>query len=70
MFSGAVNAWWSIIFYPATDVPTFKNGTYAMMATTIATALVSTAIWYLYKRDEKKRALKINYVDLQSDALR
>lgn len=70
MFSGAVNAWWSIIFYPATDVPTFKNGTYAMMATTIATALVSTAIWYLYKRDEKKRALKINYVDLQSDGLR
>ncbi|KAL6933649.1 hypothetical protein ACO0R3_001421 [Hanseniaspora guilliermondii] len=70
MFSGAVNAWWSIIFYPATDVPSFTNGTYAMMATTVATAVVSAAIWYLYKQDELKRAAKINYVDLHEDALR
>ncbi|OBA26656.1 MFS general substrate transporter [Hanseniaspora valbyensis NRRL Y-1626] len=70
MFSVAVNAWWSIIFYPATDVSEFRNGTYAMMATTVATAIVSIAIGYLYKRDEKKRSQTINYVDLSSDALR
>lgn len=70
MFSGAVNAWWSILFYPATDVPTFTNGTYAMFATTISTGLVSTAIWYLYKRDQKKRSQQINYVDVGGDALR
>ena len=70
MFSGAINAWWSIVFYPATDVPYFKNGTYAMIATTVATALVSIAICILYKRDEKKRAERINYVNIGSDALR
>ncbi|XBW37249.1 hypothetical protein QEN19_002832 [Hanseniaspora menglaensis] len=70
MFSGAVNAWWSIIFYPATDVPNFTSGTYAMFATTTSTAVVSAAIWYLHKRDQKKLAQRINYVHVESDGLR
>lgn len=52
MFSGAVNAWWSLIFYGATTVPKFKKGCYAMLGTTIAGAAVATLIRYLQLREE------------------
>lgn len=47
MFSNAVNAWWSILFYAATGVPKFRKGCYAMFATTIASGLLACAIRYL-----------------------
>lgn len=53
MFSGAINAWWSIVFYPATTVPKFRRGCYAMIGTTIATAVITALIVYLQKREAR-----------------
>lgn len=53
MFSNAVNAWWSLLFYAATTVPKFKKGCYAMIATTCSAALIALAIRYLQLRDER-----------------
>lgn len=53
MFSGAVNAWWSIIFYSATTVPYFTKGCYALIATSIASAIVSVLIRMLQVREIK-----------------
>lgn len=53
MFSGAVNAWWSLIFYAATTVPEFKKGCYAMLGTTISGSLIAILIRYLQLREEK-----------------
>ena len=36
MMSGAVNAWWSIIFYGASYAPHFTRGMWAMIGTCIA----------------------------------
>lgn len=52
MFSGAVNAWWSLIFYSATTVPEFKRGCYAMLGTTVAAALVAILIRFLQTKQE------------------
>lgn len=53
MFSNAVNAWWSLLFYAATGAPKFRKGCYAMFATTIASGLVACAIRYLQIRENK-----------------
>ncbi|SCW00331.1 LAFE_0C01838g1_1 [Lachancea fermentati] len=57
MFSGAVNAWWSLLFYAATTVPEFKKGCYAMLATTISAGFVAIAIRYLQVREDKQAIL-------------
>ena len=62
MFSSVVNAWWSILFYAATMVPHYKNGCYAMIATAVASGVVSITIRTLQVRDNKqKKALP--YID-------
>ncbi|SJM87689.1 related to Pantothenate transporter FEN2 [Zygosaccharomyces bailii] len=53
MFSGAVNAWWSILFYGATTVPKFKKGCWAMISTTVATAIVACIIRILQVREQR-----------------
>lgn len=53
MFSSALNAWWSILFYGATTTPKFKKGCYAMLGTTISAAGVAVVIRYLQSREEK-----------------
>lgn len=60
MFSGAVNAWWSILFYAATTVPEFKKGSYAMIATTVVSMILACAIRFLQLRDEKQKRLNQN----------
>ncbi|ABN66021.2 Pantothenate transporter FEN2 (Fenpropimorph resistance protein 2) [Scheffersomyces stipitis CBS 6054] len=40
MFSNAVNAWWSLLFYVASDVPKFRKGCWAMLATAIASGIL------------------------------
>ena len=52
MFSGAVNAWWSLLFYSTSMAPKFTNGCYALMATSISSGIVSLLIHYLQKRDD------------------
>ncbi|GAV54277.1 hypothetical protein ZYGR_0AK07800 [Zygosaccharomyces rouxii] len=53
MFSGAVNAWWSLLFYGAPTVPRFKKGCYAMIATTVGSAVLAGIIKILQLREEK-----------------
>lgn len=62
MFSGAVNAWWSLLFYNATLVPYFTNGCYALIGTSCLTGLVSILIRWLEVRDLKQKA-RLNYID-------
>lgn len=54
MFSNAVNAWWSILFYGADTAPAFSKGGYAMLATAIASGGVCAAIRFLQTRDDRK----------------
>lgn len=63
MFSGAVNAWWSLLFYAATTVPSFKKGSYAMIATTICAAILAGAIRYLQKKETHAKLSNLNIRD-------
>ncbi|SJM87363.1 probable Pantothenate transporter FEN2 [Zygosaccharomyces bailii] len=62
MFSGAVNAWWSLVFYPATATPCFVNGCYALMATAAASGIVSIAIRKCQVREYDKKQ-QLPYID-------
>lgn len=54
-FSGAVNAWWSIVFYSADDAPNFTKGMWAMIGCSIALVIWSTGLLYMTAREDKKR---------------
>ncbi|SCU99519.1 LADA_0H20274g1_1 [Lachancea dasiensis] len=54
MFSGAVNAWWSLLFYSADTVPKFRKGCYAMIATTITSAVIAILIRFLQVKDDQR----------------
>lgn len=62
MFSGAVNAWWSILFFAATTVPHFEKGSYALLATSISSGIVSVWIRKLQNRDSSQKQ-KLSYID-------
>lgn len=62
MFSGAVNAWWSIVFFPATTTPYFQKGSYALLATAIASAVVSIVIRKFQIRDSLQKQV-LPYID-------
>ncbi|KAF5393750.1 hypothetical protein D9757_000155 [Collybiopsis confluens] len=51
MWNNVVNAWWSIVFYPATDAPKFTKGMIAMIAICVATLAVTALVWYLEGRE-------------------
>lgn len=51
MFSSAVNAWWSILFYAADKAPKFRMGCWAMLATSSSSIVVLIIIRYLQKRE-------------------
>ncbi|EGV63333.1 hypothetical protein PSN45_004389 [Yamadazyma tenuis] len=53
MFSNAVNAWWSILFYSADTAPHFTKGCYAMIATVVASVVVAGLIRVFQLRDER-----------------
>ncbi|CCF59063.1 hypothetical protein KAFR_0G00300 [Kazachstania africana CBS 2517] len=62
MFSGAVNAWWSILFYAASMVPGFEKGCYALIATGVSSGILSVGIRYLQNQENaSKQALP--YID-------
>ncbi|KAK2069938.1 hypothetical protein P8C59_004478 [Phyllachora maydis] len=52
--SGAVNAWWSLIFYGAATAPWFKAGMWAMMGTSIALMMWTAGLTLLCVRDERR----------------
>lgn len=48
-----MNAWWQLVFYPATDAPRFRKGMWAMIGTGLATLLVTFLVWYLERREKR-----------------
>lgn len=61
MFSGAINAWWSIVFYSADKAPNFNWGMWAMIATSVALAVWTLGLLYKCNGDEKER--EINFAE-------
>jgi ACS family pantothenate transporter-like MFS transporter len=55
MMSGAVNAWWSIVFYAATYAPYFTRGMWAMIATSVALGVWTTGLLWIATRTEKRQ---------------
>ncbi|RPD80705.1 MFS general substrate transporter [Lentinus tigrinus ALCF2SS1-7] len=55
MWNNVVNAWWPLVFYPATDAPRFTKGLWAMVGTAIATLLVTWFVWYMERREKRTR---------------
>ncbi|KAJ3992821.1 major facilitator superfamily domain-containing protein [Lentinula boryana] len=53
MWNNVVNAWWSIVFYPATDAPKFRKGMIAMIVICAATIAVTGLVWYLENREHR-----------------
>lgn len=53
--SGAVNAWWSIVFYSANFAPKFTRGMWAMIGCSIALAIWTAGVSWMCSRTEKKR---------------
>lgn len=64
--NGAINAWWSLVFYPATDAPRFRKGMIAMICVCVAT-LGITWVVYTLERREWRRGLKQNHADRKSE---
>ena len=55
MMSGAVNAWWLIIFYSSSFAPAFTRGMWAMIGTSIALGFWTTGLLWFTSREEKRR---------------
>ncbi|KAF5363442.1 hypothetical protein D9756_000520 [Leucocoprinus leucothites] len=55
MWNNVVNAWWSIVFYPATDAPRFQKGMIAMLCISVATLGVTYLVYYLEQRERRRR---------------
>lgn len=66
MFSNAVNAWWSLLFYAATDVPKWRKGAIAMFATAPASMILMVFIRYMQKREAAIKSPEVS--DPESDA--
>ncbi|KDR83577.1 hypothetical protein GALMADRAFT_235832 [Galerina marginata CBS 339.88] len=55
MWNNVVNAWWSIVFYPATDAPRFHKGMIAMLCVCVATLGITWVVYTLERREWRKR---------------
>lgn len=55
MWNNVINAWWPLVFYPATDAPRFTKGMWAMIGTAIATLLVTAMVYYLEQREKRQK---------------
>ncbi|EGR44451.1 uncharacterized protein TRIREDRAFT_70349 [Trichoderma reesei QM6a] len=56
--NNAVNAWWSIIFYGASEAPWFNRGMWAMIACSIALAIWTVILQYTDRRNKKMRDIE------------
>lgn len=66
MFSNAVNAWWSLLFYVASDAPKFRKGCYAMLGTTIASIVLVGIMRYLQLREERQLVIDGESMSIES----
>lgn len=55
MWNNVINAWWPLVFYPATDAPRFTKGMWAMIGTAIVTLLVTALVYFLERREKRQR---------------
>lgn len=55
MWSSVFWAWWNIVFYKASDAPTWTRGQGAMIATAVVTAISATGLRYLQVREKHRR---------------
>jgi len=55
MCNNIVNAWWSIVFYPATDAPRFRKGMIAMLCVCVATLGITWLVYHLERREWRSR---------------
>lgn len=55
MWNNVINAWWPLVFYPATDAPRFTKGMWAMIGTAIVTLGVTALVYFLEKREQSQR---------------
>ncbi|TCD66946.1 hypothetical protein EIP91_000724 [Steccherinum ochraceum] len=53
MWNNVINAWWPLVFYPATDAPRFTKGMWAMIGVAIATLGVTWLVWDLERREKR-----------------
>lgn len=53
MWNNVINAWWPLVFYPATDAPRFTKGMWAMIGVSVATLFVTWLVWYLERREKR-----------------
>ncbi|RDX53677.1 MFS general substrate transporter [Lentinus brumalis] len=63
MWNNVVNAWWPLVFYPATDAPRFTKGLWAMIGTSIATLIVTWFVWYMERRETRSRQEQVEAAD-------
>jgi MFS transporter, ACS family, pantothenate transporter len=56
MWNNVINAWWPLVFYPATDAPRFTKGMWAMIGTAIATLGVTVLVYFLEQREKRQRS--------------
>jgi len=67
MWNNVVNAWWSIVFYPATDAPRFRKGMVAMLCVSVATLGATYLVYYLERR-ERQQKQESDQVDTRHDS--
>ncbi|KAG6855001.1 hypothetical protein C0991_005930 [Blastosporella zonata] len=58
MWNNAVNAWWPLLFYKATDAPRFTKGMITMICVGVATLAITWLVWFL-ERGERKFQLQL-----------
>lgn len=63
MWNNVVNAWWPLVFYPATDAPKFYKGMWAMIGACVATLLITALVWYMERREWRIKALEKDEVE-------
>jgi MFS transporter, ACS family, pantothenate transporter len=55
MWNNVVNAWWQLVFYPATDAPRFTKGMIALIVVSVATLGATWLVWYLERREHRQK---------------
>lgn len=55
MWNNVINAWWPLVFYPATDAPRFTKGMWAMIGTALATLIATAMVYYLELREKRQK---------------
>lgn len=63
MWNNVVNAWWPLVFFPATDAPKFYKGMWAMIGTCIATLFVTAFVRYMERREWRIKAAESDEVE-------